>query len=82
MPRQHLQMALIAATTAKIQPKINQDYSFIANGLPREAEAVAVLRHFHAAMASNARKIDHRNTQRRYPYHQMDPRFLECSVAV
>merc|ERR1711971_1541748 len=35
-PLQHLQMALIAASTAKILPKILDDFSHLAEGLPRQ----------------------------------------------
>merc|ERR1711959_616869 len=32
-PRQHMQMALIAGSTARTMPKIISDYSFLASGL-------------------------------------------------
>lgn len=82
LPRQHLDMALVVAFTAKIMPKIDQDYSFLAQGLAKEKEAAEVLRTFQASMVAIAAEIDQRNAKREYPYFNMHPSQVECSVAV
>jgi len=81
-PLQHLQMSLIAASTAKIMPKILNDFSHLAEGLSKQTEAVATLQTFKQRMASVAAEIEARNQQRSVPYSQMDPNQVECSVAV
>merc|ERR1711988_794852 len=40
-PRQHMQMALIAGSTARIFPKIQADFSFLAAGLGAKESAAA-----------------------------------------
>merc|ERR1712178_673414 len=35
-PRQHMRMALIAGSTARVFPKVDSDFSFLANGLQQE----------------------------------------------
>jgi hypothetical protein len=81
-PRQHLQMALIAGSTAKIMPKVVSDYSFLAAGLGHEGKAAQIFKEFRADMQERAKEIDMRNEKRVTPYLQMHPRFVESSVAV
>merc|ERR1712146_298363 len=49
-PRQHMQMALIAGSTARIFPKVDADFSFLANGLVYEEKAKQILRDFRSDM--------------------------------
>jgi hypothetical protein len=81
-PLQHLQMALIAASTAKILPKIANDFSHLAAGITKQSHAEGVLQRFHNNMVNVAAQIDERNAHRSIPYLQMDPNYVECSVAV
>lgn len=81
-PLQHLQMSLIAASTAKILPKITDDFSHLAAGMEKQVSAEQILRDFRDSMASVAAQIDERNSDRSIPYSQMDPQHVECSVAV
>merc|ERR1711862_465309 len=81
-PLQHLQMALIAASTAKILPKILNAFSHLAQGLSKQDDAVLVLQRFQTNMQGVATQIQQRNTQRNIPYLQMDPHYVECSLAV
>merc|ERR1711879_600282 len=81
-PLQHLQMALITASTAKVAPKVVQDFSRLAKGLLREREAEMTLRKFQSAMREVAKEIDSRNKLRDIPYLQMHPDYVESSVAV
>merc|ERR1712178_308717 len=39
-PRQHMQMALIAGSTARVFPKVTADFSFLAEGLDSEASHI------------------------------------------
>lgn len=82
-PRQHMQMALIAGSTARIMPKLVEDYSHLAAGLGDKEEAVRqLLLQFQANMTNLANEVDVRNHNRAVPYLQMNPRFVETSVAV
>jgi hypothetical protein len=82
-PRQHMQMALIAGSTARVFPKVVDDFSFLAQGLNSGAtEASQILQHFQADMQRLAVEVDKRNEQRSTPYLQMHPNFVETSVAV
>lgn len=81
-PRQHLQMALIAASTAKIMPKLGEDFSHLARGLEKEADIIALMNEFQVSMASVRNTVALRNADRAVPYFQMDPTFVEASVAV
>jgi hypothetical protein len=81
-PLQHLQMALIAASTAKILPKIANDFSHLAAGIAKQSHAEGVLQRFRDNMVNVAAQIDERNAHRSIPYLQMDPNYVECSVAV
>merc|ERR1712093_917002 len=49
-PRQHMQMALIAGSTARIFPKVDSDFSFLAKGLAKEEQAKKVLQDFQSDM--------------------------------
>jgi cytochrome P450 len=81
-PLQHLQMALVAASTAKVMPKVLNDFGHLAAGLPKQEQAELSLRSFKDAMTNVAAKIEQNNAARAIPYSQMDPRYVECSVAV
>jgi hypothetical protein len=81
-PLQHLQMSLIAASTAKKHPKIFNDFTHLAAGLPSQAAAEAVLQNFQTQMSVVLAQINQRNAHRPVPYWQMDPTHVECSVAV
>ena len=61
---------------------ISQDYSFVADGMEREADAKQVLLTFKAGMQALKYEINHRNSQRARPYMRMHPDHVECSVAV
>merc|ERR1719375_1828815 len=69
-PLQHLQMALIAASTAKTMPKILNDFSHLAHGLPKQDNAVLALQRFQVSMQDVAAKIETRNAARFIPYSQ------------
>jgi hypothetical protein len=82
-PRQHMQMALIAGSTARVFPKVVSDFSFLAEGLNSGAEeASQILQDFQADMKKMALQVDSRNAQRPTPYLQMHPNYVEASVAV
>jgi hypothetical protein len=82
-PRQHMQMALIASSTARIFPKVVGDFSFLAQGLPSGAtEASNILRDFQTDMKKMVLEVDRRNELRSIPYLQMHPNYVESSVAV
>jgi len=86
-PRQHLQMALIAGSTAQIFPKVIADFSFLARGLGAAEEAASkILKDFQSTMASNAEVVNLRNEERSADgasaYLQMHPGYVESSVAV
>lgn len=82
-PRQHMQMALIAGSTARIFPKIVADYTFLAQDLVSGAtEASQILRDFQIDMQKMAVEVDRRNEQRSVAYLQMHPNYVEPSVAV
>jgi hypothetical protein len=87
-PRQHLQMALIAGSTARSMPKLEGDSSFLASGLGAdkfETQARQSLKDFQSAMTEVAAEIDGRNQnkkERPFPYLQMHPKYVESSVAV
>lgn len=76
-------MALIAGSTARIMPKLVEDYSHLAVGLGDTAAAAAqIFREFQAEMIDAANEVDARNQNRAVPYLQMHPRFVETSLAV
>jgi hypothetical protein len=81
-PRQHMQMALIAASTAKIMPKLGENFDHLMEGLEKEAEITALMSNFRAGMAAVSETVTSRNVNRAVPYLQMDPAFVEASVAV
>merc|ERR1719486_616706 len=57
-PRQHMQMALIAGSTARIFPKIRADFSFLAGGLgAKEGAASDILLDFQKDMQQNAHEV-------------------------
>merc|ERR1712185_190159 len=55
-PLQHLQMALIAASTAKSFPKVLNDFSHLAVGLSKQSAAESTLRKFRDSMAEVAKQ--------------------------
>jgi hypothetical protein len=81
-PRQAAQLSFIAASTATRWPKLSEDYSFVAQGIVKELEANKVLRGFHSAMTALKKTIDDKNAEQVYPYRQMHPDHVDCSVAV
>jgi hypothetical protein len=82
-PRQHLLMSLIAGSTARIMPKIVQDYTHLAADLGETSgRAAHIFKDFQDAILSVADEVDSRNEKRSIPYLQMHPRFVETSVAV
>jgi cytochrome P450 len=81
-PRQAIQLSLISATTSTTWPKISQDYSHLAEGIEKSAEAAQAFHAFRARMADVGNTIDARNEGRAIPYMQMHPDHVECSVAV
>lgn len=85
-PRQHLQMALIAGSTARVFPKLVADYSFLAAGLAQEERASKILQELQSDMQAIAQQVSARNVERSkrgsMPYLQMHPEFVESSVAV
>jgi hypothetical protein len=83
-PRQHLMMTLVAvATTGKRHPKLNQDYSFLAKGIKKEAQAVAIFHQFQSAMIEIEGIIKARNdVNRTVPFYQMLPSQVDSSVGV
>jgi hypothetical protein len=81
-PRQAAQLLYISASTATKWPKISQDYSFVAEGIEKQAGAENILRKFKTSMDELRKTIDERNSKRAQPYNQMHPDWVECSVAV
>jgi len=81
-PRQAIQTSLISATTSTTWPKLNQDYSHLAQGIENEAGAAQAFQKFRAKLEDVAKTIDARNKGRDIPYMQMHPDHVECSVAV
>ncbi|CAK0833209.1 unnamed protein product [Prorocentrum cordatum] len=81
-PRQAIQLSLISATTSTVWPKLNQDYTHLAQGIEKSAEAVQIFQTFRVKLEDIAKTIDARNKERPIPYMQMHPDHVECSVAV
>lgn len=81
-PRQAIQMSLIAATTATKWPKLSEDYSHLAQGIAKSADAAALFKAFRSDMLALKVVIEGRNRGRAIPYRQMHPDEVECSVAV
>merc|ERR1712057_9608 len=63
-PLQHLQMALIAASTAKIMPKVLNDFTHLAVGLAKQSEAESTLLKFRKNMQDVAAVVEERNQRR------------------
>lgn len=86
-PRQHMQMALIAGSTAMVFPKISTDFSFLAEGLGASSAAASqILKDFQSQMLATIQKVNERNQVRSdnggSAYLQMHPEHVESSVAV
>merc|ERR1711988_1529621 len=86
-PRQHLQIALVAGSTARVFPKVVEDFSFLAAGLgATETATKQIFKDFQSEMQAAASEMNSRNDQRSSsgstPYLQMQPSYVESSVAV
>lgn len=81
-PRQAIQLSLISAYTATKWPKLIDDYSFLAMGIDKSAEAANVFKTFKSEMDQLKQVIDQRNKDRSIPYMEMHPERVECSLAV
>jgi len=83
-PKHSLLMNVLAATTNAFFPKLIQNLDEIYSHDTPAASEVFV--NFHEAMKGLQAKVEKRNAQRvtdgRFPFHQMEPQYIEFGVAV
>eukprot|EP00928_Gymnodinium_smaydae_P045388 TRINITY_DN3026_c0_g1_i1.p1 TRINITY_DN3026_c0_g1~~TRINITY_DN3026_c0_g1_i1.p1 ORF type:complete len:659 (+),score=46.83 TRINITY_DN3026_c0_g1_i1:17-1993(+) len=82
-PRQYLMQSMIAATTAKAQPKLTEDYSHVFKGMDGDATLAKQIWHeFQEQLAEVRETVRKNNMDREVKNFQADPDLVECSIAV
>mmetsp|Transcript_29840 Transcript_29840/g.75157 ORF Transcript_29840/g.75157 Transcript_29840/m.75157 type:complete len:1398 (+) Transcript_29840:84-4277(+) len=81
-PMQALITSTIAAATAVPQPKLDEDFSHVFEGMHREGQARALWAKFREELRGVSQTVRERNAQRTVPYYRADPSIVECSVAI
>jgi len=81
-PRQSMLTGVIVAFTGSLHPKLDEDYTHVFKGIPREVEAVSEWNAFREELGEIKRIIEKRNKEREVKNFKMDPSIIECSVAV
>jgi hypothetical protein len=81
-PLQFLIVSIIGSTTAKAQPKLNEDYTHVFKGMHKEQQAVALWKEFQRDLNGVQRNVRANNAGRTIKNFDADPSQVECSIAV
>jgi len=81
-PMHALITSIITAGTGLPQPKLDEDFSHVFNGMDREGDAKALWAKFRKELRDISATVAARNAKRTVPYYRADPSIVECSVAV
>lgn len=81
-PMQALITSTVAAARAVPQPKLDEDFSHVFEGMDREGQARALWAKFREELRGVSQTVRERNAQRTVPYYRADPSIVECSVAI
>ena len=81
-PHSAVQLSIISAFTSQEQPKINDNYAFLCEGIAKEEQCRGEFGKFQESMKSVTAEITKRNQEREFAYLQMDPKYVEISISV
>merc|ERR1719272_227327 len=81
-PLQFLIVSVIGSTTAKAQPKLNEDYTHVFKGMRKQQQAVALWKEFQRDLNGVQRTVRANNAGRTIKNFDADPSQVECSIAV
>jgi hypothetical protein len=85
-PKQTIMMSVVAAFTATLQPKLNEDYTHLFDGTTKEGEAKSLWTGFQQNLATIEAEVTkrnmHRKSQGELENRHFLPSVIECSVAV
>eukprot|EP00928_Gymnodinium_smaydae_P034005 TRINITY_DN2419_c0_g1_i2.p1 TRINITY_DN2419_c0_g1~~TRINITY_DN2419_c0_g1_i2.p1 ORF type:complete len:689 (-),score=86.78 TRINITY_DN2419_c0_g1_i2:84-2150(-) len=81
-PKQYFAWAIVAAMTAKIQPKLSEDYTHVFNHMANGERAKSIWREFQMDLKRVKRTVALNNRNRETKNFHADPDIVECSIAV